>query len=512
MLFEDRATFLLQISKYGFFAEQIPPCFCSDEFAQFSDVLFQSAVKKINPTAPTTLSIYKSDTARRIISAINPLAFAHTANLLYQHRKQLEVLCESAHSESPITFIHTYNSAEMRSINTDLARAAHKARSSYTSNLRERVALAIGCRYRLCLDISTFYDSIYTHSIAWAICGKQEAKRMYSSSIGKTPEYQFADDLDRAMRNQKNAETNGIVTGPFTSRIFSELLLARIDRELDKKKYIFKRYVDDYKFYFRSESEARHAVIDIAKTLGKYNLAINQSKISIAEYPFDLESDLRRRLESAFETSGLYGALNEAGKLYTEGERGSYKYALKQFKDAVVPERDLRAVLSLLFNANLIIPQLARYLVDVLANGKKTLGADRLSEIINSELSKSLREGYEQEVLNLLFFLKSLNLELLGSNLRQALDMQNDFISIVVLDIWKHHNSSVQRSRSEAKQINERIKDLELNMKQESLDGEHWLLLFESKMHGLLDVGNSDGKSAWFFEEMEKRKISFYLA
>lgn len=502
-------SFCYQMNAYGFFAEQIPPCFSSLSFADKYSKL-DSLVTKTIPTAPVALSIYKTKTSRRTISAANPYAFAATVKYMGEHRKNVLGYASSENSESPITFIHHYDEYAKETINSDLARIALGAKSDFRKNLRNRINKAMGYRFRLSVDVSAFYDSIYTHSITWAVCGKREAKKMrFQEDAGKTEQYHFANNLDTRMRNQKNQETSGILTGPFTSRIFSEIIMAAIDKDLRGQGFNFKRYVDDFKFYFRSEPEAQKAIVDISRTLENFNLSINQAKIEITEYPFDLESRMKERLDDALSV-GVYSALMEAGRLHLEGEKGAYKYALKMLQNKEIPNGDFEPVLSMLFNINLLDPKYARYTVDYLKHSKSAVGAQRLSEIVNAELARSLQDSHEQEVLNLLFFLRLVNLKIKDSSLLNALNMENDFISVLALDFWSNRKDLIEESSGAAYDIDRRVRELAVNLSQEKVDGEHWLLIYESKVHHLLDLGEFSGKTADFFKAMLDQRISFY--
>ena len=86
----DRKNFLKQVTHYGFFAEQFPTCFSSELFsAQLPELLpLVSAAKgqrnnsKKNTTAPVTLSMYKNDVSRRVLSVPNPEAFLRLAKFM----------------------------------------------------------------------------------------------------------------------------------------------------------------------------------------------------------------------------------------------------------------------------------------------------------------------------------------------------------------------------------------------------------------------------------------------
>ena len=108
------------------------------------------------------------------------------------------------------------------------------------------------------LDVAKCFDSIYTHSIAWATKDKQFVKDgRYGASI-------FGNEFDDVIRMANHNETNGIVIGPEVSRIFSEIIFQDVDRQVENKlglppfnyslnvDYVIKRYVDDVFIFSRT--------------------------------------------------------------------------------------------------------------------------------------------------------------------------------------------------------------------------------------------------------------------
>ena len=179
-------------------------------------------------------------------------------------------------------------------------------------------------------------------------------------------------------------------------------------------------------------------------------------------------------------------------------------------KNKAIPDADFEPVLSMLFNINLLDPKYARFIVDYLRKSKSVVGGQRLSEIINAELRCGLQDGHEQEVLNLLFFLRAIGLELEGSLLLESLKMGNDFIDVIALDFWVNKNNLVKRLPKEARAINQEVNRISDSLQKESVDGERWLLIYEAKVHKLLNIGEFTGKAAVFFEEMLDQGVSFY--
>ena len=143
--------------------------------------------------------------------------------------------------------------------------------------------------YLIKLDITRCFDSIYTHSIAWAIYGKEYTKK---NNFAKTS---FADKFDTLMQNLNYQETNGIVIGPEFSRIFAEIILQKVDKELasklmekglvEKRDYEIFRYVDDFFVFYNNENDKNIILSELSYVLSKYKLYLNEEKKEIFEKP-----------------------------------------------------------------------------------------------------------------------------------------------------------------------------------------------------------------------------------
>lgn len=149
--------------------------------------------------------------------------------------------------------------------------------------------------YLMKVDIATCFDSIYTHSIAWAILGKEQVKENIGEGLNKT----FAGIFDNLMQRINYNETNGIVIGPELSRIFSELILQSIDKSLyntllggnifHKIDYEIFRYVDDYFIFYNDDATKNLIERFMQLELKKYKLSINTEKTIIYEKPIITE-------------------------------------------------------------------------------------------------------------------------------------------------------------------------------------------------------------------------------
>lgn len=182
-------------------------------------------------------------------------------------------------------------------------------------------------------DISRCFDSIYTHSITWALLNKVIVKERLDK---KTT---FGHKFDELMQRMNYNETSGIVIGPEFSRIFAEIILQRVDKEVEtalyqtnknsaektkdieaallqlniedevdikdiekalsrlktenqrnagfkyKIDYDIYRYVDDY-FVFFNDDKVKNEILKLFKIeLQKYNLYFNESKTELFSKP-----------------------------------------------------------------------------------------------------------------------------------------------------------------------------------------------------------------------------------
>lgn len=143
-------------------------------------------------------------------------------------------------------------------------------------------------------DIQDCFNSIYSHSILWAtLGGTNQGKNAW---LNKLYNDTFGNQFDDLMQKMNFAETNGIVIGPEFSRIFAEIILQRIDKDIEsymisKKKYLKRdyecyRYVDDY-FLFYNHTETKDEILEqFSLKLREYKLTISESKTKLFEKPF----------------------------------------------------------------------------------------------------------------------------------------------------------------------------------------------------------------------------------
>lgn len=152
--------------------------------------------------------------------------------------------------------------------------------------------------YFLKLDIQRCFPSIYTHSLAWAIFGDKSLAKRYKSNKYKNA---FPNASDNISQRINFNETHGLVVGPEFSRVIAELLLTRIDINLQrslnenslihKKDYSLYRFVDDYFLFSHRKEDIILIENCLKKELDLHNLTLNVWKSDLQEKPFEINDD-----------------------------------------------------------------------------------------------------------------------------------------------------------------------------------------------------------------------------
>lgn len=142
------------------------------------------------------------------------------------------------------------------------------------------------------LDVAKCFDSIYTHTILWAVKSKSFAKENFKLQS-------FGSKFDKLMQGANHGETSGIVIGPELSRIFAEIILQEVDIRVksnlqkrgasDHVEFEIRRYVDDYFIFTNDLLTAGSVFSEIESELASLKLSINDGKVRRYERPFMTE-------------------------------------------------------------------------------------------------------------------------------------------------------------------------------------------------------------------------------
>ena len=232
---------------------------------------------------PINFIFEKPSGGPRIFSIAHPLVqiplhkyiLDNVDTILEEQIEDNNVYCSNSkyyYQDGEIYVEYDYNGNELISSGIDTI-----LQKKYKDAFMKKHILSRGKYYKLYLDVSNFFHSIYTHTISWEV---SEAKK------------DIFDNLDMLMRTQNNNETKGIIIGPYSSGLFAEIIMSKIDRKMldfiksSKSDVSYVRYVDDIEMYSDNKNELEKCLSRIEKELLKYKLDVNNSKTSICEFPF----------------------------------------------------------------------------------------------------------------------------------------------------------------------------------------------------------------------------------
>ena len=300
-----------ELENFVFPSKYLPNCFSNDELLKFLSYLEEEysnsidmikdnfecdgeVIQRLNGpkngiyntnkgSEPINFNISKPNGGNRTLSVCNPLfliplheyILENSSKILLEQVTPNNIFYGSSHfykEEGGVLVKWVYDDIEFESYQGSYYQ------NDYKTNMVNKLKISNGMFYCLNIDISNFYNSIYTHSISWE-CSK-ELKPVFNN-------------LDLLTRTLNQNETKGIVIGPYTSSLFSELLLSKIDKKLielfAEKKVYYDRYCDDYSIYSDSKEELEQIIYETEELLLHFKLELNMSKTKIEEFPYSDE-------------------------------------------------------------------------------------------------------------------------------------------------------------------------------------------------------------------------------
>jgi hypothetical protein len=144
-------------------------------------------------------------------------------------------------------------------------------------------------------DIKNFYSSIYTHSIAWALHGKDfiRTEKDEHDCPNRTNYNLIGNRLDKLFQNANDGCTNGIPIGPVVSDLIAEIILSGVDRKLSQllieagisKDVSIVRFKDDYRVLAKKESIGCSTIKFLQSALKEYRLELHDGKTESYKLP-----------------------------------------------------------------------------------------------------------------------------------------------------------------------------------------------------------------------------------
>lgn len=395
----------------GYLPENMPPPFHTEDIASFfsgASAGYLSSDKV--PVRSSTYSTSKRGISRRNFAVVHPVTSHDLAEFVEKRSTELYKFFERSKYSLSVPY-HT----------PDDDRAVEIA--SHARLEKERLLRLSGYRFIAKTDISRFYHSIYTHSVAWAFHGKAAAKKVRRYDA----EDIYFNRLDFTLRQGQDGQTIGIPVGPDASRFVAELINTAVDVEFasrcDVSDFAVVRHVDDVWIGTHSHADAERCLWRYRESLREFELDINESKTHIYSANFRFTdawpSDVTSRLELALQATEnrreerLRAALEFAFDLtVSSGDDGILKYAIRQL-DQSEQHWDAWATLQpFLMRSAVHFGHTVDYVARVLVWRKLTKDDldGRWTAIVHSMLDHHGRLGNDSETCWLLFAALQLNI------------------------------------------------------------------------------------------------------
>jgi hypothetical protein len=472
---------------YGMFSEKLPPVFTSEDFFDYC--------KLNNPTFKNKWCSYVQYASMRNINITREIGIP--VPMAYS------LLCLRIKENWDKIQKHFSDCTEGQKLNVSrihIRKMSH-SKSLFKMNYENwkidgspESDLLIESKYIVHADIAKCFQSIYSHSIPWALVGKSEAKSK------KSDRKLWFNQLDHNIALCKNGETHGLLIGPHASNVLSEIILSVVDKELCKK-WHYTRHIDDYTCYVDSMENAQLFLVDLKTELGKFDLLVNDKKTKIIELPTAMTKQWKRQLEhpQQFYRNGIFdyksarAYFDNAIEIFhnNNNDAAILNYAIKSLPFKNMSQQAKLLCIKTIFHLCLLYPYLVQ-IVDKFAFARFKIDVSEIAKFSNTLFEQEMKvKNYDAVCFSLLFAIKY-RFEIKSLSAQSAIDSDSCVYKLLAFVYFKKYGceSEVLLLVSHANDLKNIDEDFERN----------WLFVYE-----ILEGKDLTGEWA----KLKKQKISF---
>lgn len=497
---------------YGMFADKIPNFLTSKYFFEFcksNEPCFkQKEYRYIKYESIRNINI------PRILSIPNPFAYYKQCKNLKKYWKKLKryFYKKTKSNKYKVSRIHIRKLYEEKLIDNkyydvEIEKIFNMNFKNYKLDGTPEQEIFIGKRYKVKADISNCFPSIYTHSIPWVLIGKIGAKK------NRKFKDLYYNKIDTATQWLNYGETHGILIGPHSSNLISEIVLIAVDYKISKK-YQYIRNVDDYTCYVKSYEEAEKFLLDLSIELKKYGLSLNHKKTEIMELPNSFEEKWVRKLKlfqldsykGEIKYSGIAPFLDMALDLMKDNKNNAaiLNYALQIVFKKKMTSNAKKYFINTIHHLVLLYPYLI-FLLDKLFNEKELIAQQDI-EKISLDIFNLGKEKRNYEAMSYAFyFALKYNFKLKEEiNLLEEVKRKEDCILMLLCYLYdKKNNNDTEEYKRIANDFI--INTTSGNTNITILDDEYWLFAYEVLLRE--DPSVLDSCEDW--KQLKNSNISF---
>jgi hypothetical protein len=504
----SEAAVLTGLLDFGLFANKVPPCFTSEGLAAIasltmSDILVETDEKKLKDDIDTRAHDYIRYEALRDINIPrhlgipHPEAYAVQALAISRHWKEVSTHCNQPKPAISRIHVRPTGSGSIFEMN-------YKGEERYQLE-EDEIRWMAGTQYVVHADVASCFPSIYTHSIPWALHGKAAAKSASSITV------LVGNLLDKCTQNTRDKQTNGLLIGPHSSNIISEIILTKIDAELQAKGFKrISRHIDDYTFYADDFAQAESFVKELGLCLRGFEMSLNDKKTRILPLPRPSAENWIQRLncfsfpkdeEVRFSTvrSFLDLALECS---QNAGKSTPLNYAIKVLSNPAHKLNPRARRLYILEATNLALaypylaPQLDKHVFDRYGNDDL---AKQVLEFSSSLAKMGLRKLYPDAIAHALYFAvkHEVELNLNDDELKEIVSLDDCVVNVLLFEYATRNKrakvvAAIKDRANEIKRWDKRDRD------------KQWLLIYQ-----LWTANELTGNAQGFLAELKTKNFQF---
>lgn len=237
--------------------------------------------KNWNSKNLATISFPKTGLIQRVFSIIHPYRYHDIVWELVNNWDELLSILFNPENE-----IYSYSFPIALTINKQGKLRSGRMIYEFLE-MAEKDLVAEAYKYKLLTktDITNFYNSVYTHTIAWAWCGDR-----YNALADSSFKY-IGSRIDKLIQYSNDKRTSGIPVGPVLSDLIVEIILSERDTIITKEikqqgiDFLATRFKDDYRILCNSQEDSDKIIKIIINTLNDYNLQVNEAKTKTVSLP-----------------------------------------------------------------------------------------------------------------------------------------------------------------------------------------------------------------------------------
>ena len=478
----------------GFLPKEFPSLFDSSDLLKtigYNDNILKSEPKV---SRPTKTSIPKGAGFRRSITMPNPKHYSMLVKFLVKHSREID------------RFYNVSKISMSKAISKDDSSRAIVNEYNFEQVMQEQITKGYSSRFLLTADVSKFYNTIYTHSIPWAIHTKDVSKRDRTDAL-------WGNELDRLVRNMQDGQTLGIPIGPDASRVISELIGVALDRSIQASEPELSgiRFIDDFFFFADSASEAENLDLKINRALSEFELTANENKSSIQTMPVPIESlqlqtirhyKIRKNPpEQKLDIIHLYNIAIDVHKNHPQ--ENSFHYFLTKVMPIKIHEGNWKILESILLQISICEPKSITVVSKILISYKSygyPLNLEHIKTAFLKVAKKGIDNNFGYEVCWSFWVLSQLGIAI--NEEISGLSNIND--SMAILSVLTARDKGIYTGRLDTNHW-------ETIITNDGLYDSSWMLCYEAEKRGWLtnqngiDVIDSDQ----YFKKLKSDDVSF---